>query len=292
MMNFEYFAPRTLEKALTLLTKYAGDARIMAGGTDLIVQMKEGRVKPAVLIDAKHIRELNRLECDENNTLHIGAAATLDKIVAFPPIEQRFAMLRQACSLIGSVQVRNKGSLGGNVCNAAPSADSVPALLCLEARALVAGDGTRRTVPLDKFFFGPGRTVLESNELLVEIEIPSQVGLSSGCYQRHTPREEMDIAVVGVASLLSWSPENDACREARIALGAVAPTPLIAKHAQTLLVNRPLSEEIIEAAAEMASTEAVPISDQRGSAEYRRELVKVLTRRTLRKAWHTSGIRL
>lgn len=290
MRNFEYYAPSTLKEALSLLDKRRQEARVLAGGTDLIVQMKDERAGPAVIIDAKHIPELNRLEWTKNKSLHIGAAIPLSKIIAFPPVKEKFSILYQACSLIGSVQIRNRGTLGGNICNAAPSADAVPPLLCLRAKAIVSRLGVKRTIPLKSFFYGPGQTALESNELLVEIEIPTPPTFSAGCYLRHAPREAMDIAVVSVASLLVLAPPRNLCQEARIVLGAVAPTPIIVKQGQTLLAGRPLSEETIEVAAEQAAVEASPISDVRGSSEYRRELVKVLTRRTLQRAWETLGI--
>jgi CO/xanthine dehydrogenase FAD-binding subunit len=290
MIGFEYYAPQSLEEALSLLDNRREKAKVLAGGTDLIVQMKNGNARPAVIIDAKKIPELNRLEWNENGTLHIGAAVPLSKIVIFPPVMEGFSILHQACSIMGSLQLRNRGTIGGNICNAAPSADTAPPLLCLGAKAIVARLGGNRIVPLDSFFHGPGQTALAPHELLVELEIVAPPPRSSGCYLRHTPRQDMDIAVVGVASFLVISKQKDRCQEARIALGAVAPTPIRVPEAEAILAGRALTEEAIEEAAERAAEAARPISDIRGSAEYRKEIVKVLTRRTLQRAWETPGI--
>jgi CO/xanthine dehydrogenase FAD-binding subunit len=287
MKGFEYYAPHSLEEALSLLDNWKEKAKVLAGGTDLIVQMKNRYARPTVIIDVKKILELNRLEWNEGGTLHIGAAVPLSKIITFPLVMQKFSILYQACSIIGSMQLRNRGTVGGNICNAAPSADSAPPLLCLGAKAIVARLGGCRIVPLDSFFHGPGQTALASNELLVGIEVPAPPTHSSGCYLRHTPRQDMDIAVVGVASLLVFTSQENRCQEARIVLGAVAPTPIRVPQAESILAGRVLTEEAIEEAAEKAAEAAHPISDMRGSGEYRKELVKVLTRRTLKKAWGT-----
>jgi CO/xanthine dehydrogenase FAD-binding subunit len=287
--DFEYYAPLSLKEALSLLDKRKGEANVLAGGTDLMVKMKDGRANPKVVLDVKNIPELNRLEWDEDKALYIGAAVPLSRIVAFPPVKERFGMLYQACSIIGSVQIRNRGTVGGNLCNAAPSADTAPPLLCLEARAVVARSGGTSKVPLGSFFQGPGQTVLASNELLLGLEIPAPSALSGGCYLRLTPREEMDISVAGVASFLVPTEQKKLCQEARIALGAVAPTPIRVPRAEDMLAGRTLTGAAIEEAAERAAEAACPLSDLRGSAEYRREMVKVLTKRTLKMAWEACG---
>jgi carbon-monoxide dehydrogenase medium subunit len=292
MLSFEYYAPHSLEEALSLLDNRKEEAKVLAGGTDLIVQMKDGRVRPTVIIDAKKIPELNRLEWNNAKSLYIGAAVALNKIVAFPPVIERFGILYQACSFIGSMQLRNRGTAGGNICNAAPSADSAPPLLCLGAKAIVGQPGGNRILSLDSFFQGPGQTALAPNELLVGIEVPAPPSHSSGCYLRHTPRQDMDIAVVGVASFLIFDSQKNLCQEARIALGAVAPTPIRVPQAEAMLTGRVLTDEAIEEAAEKATEAARPISDIRGSAKYRKELVKVLTRRTLKRAWDAHASRI
>jgi carbon-monoxide dehydrogenase medium subunit len=292
MKDFEYFAPRSVQEALALLDDAKSKAKVLAGGTDLIAQMRGGRVEPARIIDIKNIPELNRLELSADKTLHIGAAVPLSKIVAFAPVIQKFAILHQGCAVIGSTRIRNRATMGGNICNAAPSADSVQALLCLGAKAVLASSAGTRVIPLNSFFRGPGKTALAPNELLVEIEIPAPPAHSAGYYLRHTPREEMDIAVVGVAVFLIFAPRSKVCQEARIALGAVAPTPIRVPQAEALLAGKKPGEADIEKVAEKVAEAASPISDIRSSAEYRRELLKVLTRRTIKGACETLGIQI
>jgi CO/xanthine dehydrogenase FAD-binding subunit len=198
-----------------------------------------------------------------------------------------YTSLSESGALVGSVQVRNLATLGGNLCNAAPSADMAPPVLALEAEAVIAGPRGERRVPIAEFFAGVRRTVLGPDEILLELVIPSPGARSGGHYLRHTPRRELDIAVVGVASQLTLS--DGVCAKARIALAAVAPVPLRATAAEQALEGKPVTPEAIERAAELAVGAAKPISDQRGSADYRRHLVRVLTRRTLRAAFERAG---
>ena len=249
-------------------------------------------MRPSLVVDVKKVPELNRLEWSEAGGLHVGAAVPLNKLATFPVILERYSILAQACSVIGSVQVRNRGTVGGNICNAAPSADSAPALLCLGARPVLASSNGTRTIDLNDFFIAPGETAIGDGELLVEIEVPTPPPHSAGYYMRHITREEMDIAVVGVASFITLSAQDKTLKEARIALGAVAPTPMRAYHAESFLTEKSIAMDIIEEAAEKAATEANPISDLRGSAEYRHEMVKVLTRRTLRKSCEELGLKV
>ena len=282
--RFEYQAPGSLQEALSLLDRNKGRTSILAGGTDLIVQMKNGQTCPAIIVDVKRIPELNRLEWSEGEGLHIGAAICLSKLMRFFPVIEKFDILAQACAAIGSLQIRNRATLGGNLCNAAPSADTPPPLLCLGAKAVVSSRKGNRTIPMEHFFLAPGQTALDPNELLVEIEIPTPLVSSAGCYLRHGPREEMDIAVAGVASFLVLSPQGKTLQDARIALGAVAPTPIRARQAETLLIGKVPTLETIEEAAKQAAEATHPISDVRGSAEYRRELIKVLVGKTIKRA--------
>ena len=290
--QFEYRKPGSLRETLRLLKNKGAHIKVMAGGTDLILQIKQGQISPSLVLDVKNVPELNRLEWNEAGGLHIGAAVPLSKLLASAIVSERFNILAQACSVIGSMQIRNLGTVGGNICNAAPSADLAPALLCLGARAIVASNTGTRKVNLDDFFVAPGETIMGSNELLIEIEVPTPPAHSAGCYMRHTTREEMDIAVAGVASFLTMSPRSKKLKEVRIALGAVAPTPLRAHDAEALLIGKAVTQRIIEEVAEKAAEEANPISDIRASAEYRRELVKVLTRRTLQKSCEMLGIEI
>ena len=290
MKNFAYYAPQSLQEALSLLDKRKGEVKILAGGTDLIVQMKDEFARPAFVMDVKKIAELNRLDWNNGAGLHVGAAVPLSKVSESPAVIEKFGILAQACSLIGSVQIRNRGTVGGNICNAAPSADTPPSLLCLGAKLVVAQAGGTRIIPLESFFRGPGQTALADNELLVEIQIPTPPISSAGCYLRHTAREEIGIAVVGVASFLVLVPGDKLCQEARIALAAVASTPIRAPQAEALLTGAALTEKLIDEAAELAAEDVHPVSDLRGSAAYRRELVKVLVRRSLTRAWEALAV--
>jgi aerobic carbon-monoxide dehydrogenase medium subunit len=288
--KFEYRAPSSLPEALKILGKKARAAKALAGGTDLVLQMKQGLVKPSLVIDVKQIPELNRLEWSQGGGLHIGAAVSLYRFLTFTGLPETFAVLHQACSLIGSSQIRNRGTLGGNICNAAPSADSAPALLSLGARVVLASGKDTRTIPLEDFFLTPGKTALANDEILVEIEIPTPPEHSAACYLRHTTREEMDISVAGASTFLTLSPKTERLKTARIALGAVAPRPMRARAAEAILTGQKPTPGIIDEAARLAAGETAPISDMRGSAEYRRELAQVLVRRTLTRACAGLGI--
>jgi len=288
--KFQYRAPNSLPEVLKILETKDRTVKVLAGGTDLMLLMKQGLVCPSLVVDVKQVPELNRLEWSAQEGLRLGAAVPLSRFLAFNGLPQEFGILWQACSLIGSIQIKNRGTIGGNICNAAPSADSAPPLLCLGAKVVLASSRAFRTIALDDFFLAPGKNALADDELLVEIDIPTPPAHSAGCYLRHTTREEMDIAVAGVASFLTSAPEKRRLQSARIALGAVAPTPLRAHRAEAVLVGTTVTPVLIAQAAEQAAREAGPISDLRGSAEYRRELVSVLVRRTLRKACEELGI--
>ncbi len=250
----------------------------------MLPQMEEGNLRPAGLVDVKAIPELNVLEFDESRGLRLGAAAPLDRVLQFSPVQERYPMLAGACALIGSEQIRARATVGGNLCNAAPSADTAPPLLCLGVQLSIAGPEGERRLPLTGFFLGPGQTALRPGELLVTIEAPPPAHRSSGAYLRHTPRAEMDIAVVGVAALVVMDDDGRTCREARIALGAVAPTPIRAREAEGVLAGRELTDSAMAQAADAARTGAKPIDDVRGAAWFRLELVGVLTERALRLA--------
>ncbi len=288
--RFKYQTPGSLPEVLKILETSTLTRKVLAGGTDLILQMKQGIVRPSLVVDVKQVPELNRLEWNTRMGLRIGAAVPLTRLLAFTELPKDFSILLQACSLIGSRQIKNRGTVGGNICNAAPSADSAPPLLCLGARVVLVSPKATRTLPLEDFFLGPGKTALADDELLVEIEVPTPLEHSAGCYLRHTAREEMDIAVAGVASFLTLSPKNGRLQSARIALGAVAPTPVRAPRAEGILAGQAVTPELIQETADQAAAEADPISDLRGSSEYRRELVRVLTRRTIRIACEELGI--
>jgi carbon-monoxide dehydrogenase medium subunit len=273
--------PETVEECLRVLGERGADAKLVAGGTDLVPQLKNGVLKPRCVVDLSGVAPLKSLRADDGG-LRVGAAVTARALELDPRVRARYTALAESGALIGSVQVRNLATVGGNLCNAAPSADMAPPLIALEAEAVIAGPKGHRRVPLADFFKGVRSTVLAADELLVELAIPAPGPRSGGQYLRHTPRRELDIAVVGVASQLTLS--DGVCRKARIALAAVAPVPLRATAAERALEGQPVTADRIAQAAELAVQTARPISDQRGSADFRRHLVRTLTRRTLTTA--------
>ena len=281
MRRFEMALPDTLDGCISQLAAHGPEAKAVAGGTDLLPQLKNALLRPRVVVDLSGISELKRLEAGSGE-LRVGAAVSARALELAPEVRSGYQSLAESAALVGSLQVRNLATVGGNVCNAAPSADMAPPLLALEAEAVIAGPNGQRRVPLADFFVGVRRTVLAPDELLVELVIPAPGARSGGNYLRHTPRRELDIAVVGVASQLTLS--DGVCSKARISLGAVAPTPLRAREAEAALEGQEVTPDLIERTAELAVQAARPISDQRGSAEFRRHLVRVLTRRTLTTA--------
>jgi carbon-monoxide dehydrogenase medium subunit len=281
---FAYAAPQSVQEAIDLLARADGDSRPLAGGTDLITQMKENRKNPRLVMDVKRIPELNILSWNAQQGLRIGAAVSCTRIATFASVRERYPALAEACALIGSLQIQNRAALGGNFCNAAPSADAVPPVLSYAGKVIIAGPSGRRELAAEDFFVGPGQTVLGKGEILMEITIPTPPSHSAAAYLRFIPREEMDIAVAGVGSFVQLSADRTRCEQARITLAAVAPTPVRAREAEEFLAGKTLDQATLTQAGELAARAAKPISDVRGSAAYRIELVKVLTRRTLQKA--------
>jgi len=283
VQDFDYTAPQSLSEALELLAARPGGARVLAGGTDLIAQLKYGAASAELLVDVKRIAELREIRAVRGG-LRIGAAALLADVAAHPDVTGRYPMLAEAASLVGSLQTQNRATLGGNVCNAAPSADCPPALICLGAQALIAGAKGERAVPLEEFFTGPGETVLGPGEILAALSLPAPPARSAGCYQRHTTRAEMDIAVAGAGAWVRLSENGGSIEDARIVLSAVAPAPLRAVRTEALLRGADAANPDMDAVAQAAGEEARPISDVRSSDEYRTHLVGVLVRRTVREA--------
>ena len=285
MKRFEVVRPNALEEAIRFLREHGGTAKLLAGGTDLIVRMKERSVTPKYVVDLKRIPGLEGISYDEEVGLRIGALTTIRAVERSGWIGWRFPNLTEGAGIIGSVQVRNRATIGGNLCNAAPCADTAPPLLCLNARLKIAGPEGERTVPLDEFFVGPGQTVLSEDEILMEIRVPIPPLRTGGAYTRHTIRRAMDIAVVGAGATVTLGPGDGVCDEARIVLGSVAPIPLRVRKAEEFLVGRRLTDEVLRQAGEIAAEEARPIDDVRGSAWFRTEIVKVLVRRMVKCAW-------
>jgi aerobic carbon-monoxide dehydrogenase medium subunit len=282
--RFEIALPTSVDECVKALS--GAGVKLVAGGTDLLPQMKNGLLRPATVVDLSGVAALRALEADAKG-LSVGAAVTARTLERDARVRGPYASLADSGALVGSVQVRNLATLGGNICNAAPSADMAPPLLALDAEAVIAGPKGQRRVPMLEFFTGVRKTVLGPDELLVEFAIPAPGPRSGGSYIRHTPRRELDIAVVGVASQVTLS--DGVCAKARIALAAVAPTPVRATAAERALEGQPLTPARIEEAARLAVEAARPISDQRGSVEFRRHLVRVLTHRTLTRALERAG---
>ena len=281
MHRFEYSAPQSLEEALTLLKERGDGVKLLAGGTDLLVHMKEGGLHPPAVIAIHTLPELRGIEFDEAAGLRIGAGVDMATVEAFPGVRERFTALAEGAGIVGSVQTRNMATLGGNVANAAPSADAVPPLVVLDAVVEIAGPTGSRQAPVGELSTGPGETTLAPNEILVAVRLPTPPARTGSVYQRHTPRKIMDIAAVGVGIRLSLAADTDTIEEARICLGAVGPTVFRATAAEEALTGQAPSDELFGRAAELAQAAASPVSDVRGSAEFRRHLVGVKTQRCL-----------
>lgn len=281
MKPFEYFSTTTIEEATRILADYGDQARALAGGTDLLIRMKRKQWTPRAVVNLKHIPGLRGIALD--GELHLGALVTLNDLIRSSIIREKFPVLAYTASKMAGVQVRTLATVGGNLCNASPAADTAPPLIALNARALIVGAKGERVVPLDEFFLGPGQSVLAPGEILREILVPRFETMCAS-YMKLEHRAAMDIAIVGVAvsvKIQNPKPKIHNCEDVRIVLGAVAPTPLRAKRAEEILRGNELTEERIREAARVAASEAQPIDDVRGSAWYRREMVEVLTRRQL-----------
>jgi CO/xanthine dehydrogenase FAD-binding subunit len=276
--EFEYVSCETVEEACSLLSAHSGQALLLAGGTDVLVKMKQRRVVPKKLINIKTIPGLDYILYDEAQGLRIGALATVDSLTRSSLVMRRFGVLGQAANVLGTPHVRNLATLGGNICNASPAAECAPALLTLEAKVRISGLQGERVVPLEAFFTGPGKCVLREDEILTGIEIPNAPNGSVGVHMKHGSRR-VDIAVVGVTILMTF--EGSLCLDARIALSAVGPTPFRAKEAEDILKGEMVTEKdsaLIQAAAREAAAESSPIDDIRGRANDRRALVETLVR--------------
>jgi CO/xanthine dehydrogenase FAD-binding subunit len=273
--RFEYLAARSFDEAAEMWAKEPG-AAFLAGGTDLLPQMRSGRRGPHRLIDIKRIPLLAGIRDLEDGGLEIGAAVPLAEIEAHPSVRQRFPLLAECCRAVGAPPLRNRATMAGNICNASPAADTAVALLALEATLTVGGPAGRRSIPVTKFFTGPGTTTLAPGELLLEIVLPAAAAGARGSYLRLARRRGMDLATVGVLVARSG---NGGAPAHRVVLAAVAPTPLRVREAETLLDRKGTGAG--RDAAEIARAACSPITDIRGTAEYRREMVAVLARRGL-----------
>ena len=284
MHAINYEAPNTVNDAVKLLAAHGEQARPLCGGTDLIIQLRAGVRRPEYVVDIKNIREMRRIEFSMQHGLRLGAAVSCIEVYENGDMRKYYPGLTEAAHLIGSLQIQSRASVGGNLCNGSPAADTTPALIALGAKCRVAGPSGERIVPVEDFCTAPGRTVLQPGELLVEFQISSPARNSSDAYLRFIPRNEMDIAVVGVGASVTLDLSDDRISAARIGLGAVGPTPIFAREASQALAGKRISDEAIEQAAQLAIAATSPIDDMRGTAEFRRHVTGVLTRRSLANA--------
>lgn len=277
---FEYFEPKTIQESVKLLDQYDGEAKVIAGGSDLLVQMKQETVNPKYLISINKIPKLNYLK--NNGSLHIGAATVLHDVLSFCAKDGKYVALFEAIKSLGTVQIRNVGTIGGNICNASPAADSSPPLLVFDARVKLCSVRGEKLLPLTDFFKGVNLTVMAPNEILTEIEIPPVPQGLGSAFMKIT-RVGADISKVSAAAALER--DGEICTSCRIALGAVAPVPMRAEQAEKLVIGKRIEPGLLEEAGKKAAEEIKPIDDIRSTTQYRRKVASVLVREVLWKAW-------
>lgn len=277
MSDTQYLAAKTIDEAVQAHNQANGSARFLAGGTDLLVQIKSGIKKPNLVIDVKKIVELNNIEEISENEFIVGASVSGANLNRNKKFASLWPGVIEAFRLIGSEQIQGRASLGGNLCNGSPAGDSVPALIAAGCTAIIAGPDGRKELPIEEFHTGPGKTVLKNGEMLVSLKFPKRESNSSDAYLRMTPRTEMDIAVVGCGVNLTL--DNDICTSVRVSLGAVAPTPLLIKEASDIMVGTNLNSEVLEKVAKICMESCNPINDKRGTIEYRTKVAGVLFKR-------------
>lgn len=277
--KFEYFEPKTLDEVCSLLNKYKDKAKVIAGGTDVIVQMKLKALSPEYIINLKQIPGLSDIKYSESEGLRIGALATHRSVYTSAIIKEKYDLLANASSRVGSVQVQNIGTIGGNICNASPSADTIPPLMALGANLKLMSVNGERIVPIEKFFTKPFETICKSTEILTEIQIPKLLELSRGVSLRMGKITKIDEALVIVSVLVTVRPENKICTDARIGLGSVSPTPMRARKGEELLKNKKVDDQLIKEVAQRVVEETSP----RSRAELRQEVTKVYVERALKE---------
>lgn len=283
-MRFEYLEPESIEETLTMLSRYYKKSKIIAGGTDLMLQIRNKAIKPEYVVDITRIPGLDYIAFDDQQGLRLGALTTIRALETSVELQRKVPIISQAASQLGSVAIRNVATVGGNLCNALPSAEISQALVALSAQVRIIGPGGERTVPLEGFFTGVGRSVLQPDELLLEIFVPPLDPHTSGIYIKHSPRGPIDLAIVNITVLITMEPDQKICRDAKIVLGAVSSTPLRARKAENVLKGNRVNGALIDRAAQVASDEAHPrLGSIRGSFEYKKEMVRVLTGRAIRE---------
>jgi carbon-monoxide dehydrogenase medium subunit len=290
MARFDYLEPHSLDEALQMLAKHGDNARLVAGSTDFLVRWRTGVWRPETVVCMQHVPGLDYISWNPDDGLSIGAMTTVQDIEQDAEVRSRYPALLAGATAFAGVQVRNLATVAGNICNASPAGDTLPALLAYNAQCRIVGTAGERWLPLDELFVGPGRTALEAGEILTEIRLPAPAPNTGGLYIKHSPRGAMDISAVGVASVVSLAADGT-CASARIAMGAVAPTPIRAHGAEGRLVSQTPDAANISEAGRLAAQACNPIADVRSGADYRRDMVGVLTERTLRHAVATAGNR-
>ncbi len=285
----KYVAPSTVEEAVTILASASGAAKVLAGGTDLLVQMKSGRVAPEMIVDIKKISGISGIR-EVDGAFIIGAATPGAVIGECEALQKAWPGVVEGANLIGSTQVQGRASLAGNLCNASPAADSVPAMIAARTTCVIAGANGRREVPVESIPTGPGRTSLKPDEFIVEFHLPKRPPRSADAYLRFIPRTEMDIAVVGAGVNVSLD-AGGICTDARVVLGAVAPTAILVPEAATALIGRKLDEMALAALDQAARRACKPIDDKRGTIEYRTKVAGVMARRAASVAFERAGAR-
>lgn len=289
MHRFEYYSPTAVAEAVAILSTKGGGGKVLAGGTDLIPQMKERGRHPTYLVSLRRVREIQDIDFNSSAGLRVGAAAKFSLLQRHAEVIAHYPIIAQTARLIGSIQTQNLATIGGNICNAAPSADAVPAFIVLDAQATVHGPRGSRTAPLMDVLLGPGQITLEPDELLAELVVPPPLPRSAAVYVRHVPRKELDISVAGVAVHVQLDEALERFTHLRICLTSVAPTSLRAVQAEAALIGETHSEELLQYVGEIAARESRPISDHRGSAAFRRALVNALTVRAITQAVASIG---
>ena len=288
MARFDYLEPHSVDEALQMLAEHGDKTRLVAGSTDFLVRWRTGVWRPESVVCMQHVPGLDYINWNPDDGLSIGAMASVQDIELNAEVRSRYPALAAGATSFAGVQVRNLATVAGNICNASPAGDTLPALLAYNAQCRIIGPSGERSLPLDELFVGPGRTALAAGEILTEIRLPPPAPNSGGLYIKHSPRGAMDISAVGVASVVSLN-DDGTCASARIALGSVAPTPLRSYGAEGRLVSQTPDAANIAEAARLASQSCNPIADVRSGADYRREMVRVLTERTLQHGVATAG---
>ena len=282
---FDYMRATTADEVVRLLTEHRDRVRLMMGGTDLFVRMREGAIRPQIVVDVKHLPSIRDVLYDQQTGLTVGAAVTMNQAAGHPEVRAHYAVLAQAARSVASYQVRNRATLGGNLCNASPCADTAPATLVLEGRLVLHGPNGVRAVPVAGFFRGPGQTVMQRDELLTAVRLPIPPSGSAGEYLKLGRTQAGDLSLVGVAVFGFPDATAPSGFRFRIALGSVAPMPLRAWAAEELLASSPPEDRTFDAAAEMAMESSTPIDDVRASSAYQKAMVRTLTLRALHKVW-------